>query len=139
MKQTIAAIFVMRTPDRKKKMNKRLLALLVLIPLAGCGVFKVTPPPPPPRITGTVEDISYRFDLNLVSDLWSAQLLVSPDYNGAPNVNIANNGNSNTCFHDFIKDGDHLVITAKSSGSFNDLSVSDITVNGTPLSSYSCP
>ena len=116
-----------------------LLVIPVLALAAGCANLTGPPAPPPPTVSGTVEDISFGFDVNLVSDLWSAQLLVSPDYNGSPNVNIANNGNNNSCFHDFIKDGDYLVITAISSGSFNDLDVGDITVNGTPLSSYSCP
>jgi hypothetical protein len=118
-------------------MMKRYLAvavLLISLAIAGCQLAQQ---PGHIQISGTVQDIVEAMNWNALHRTWSAQLLVSPDYNGSPNVNIGNDGNSECVFRDFVHNGDHLIITIDQGGSFNELDVSNVQVNKTPLGRYS--
>ena len=110
------------------------------VALAGCNYSNSSPPPA--KVTGTVEDIVYAQNWNTLSKTWSAVLLLpqGQTYDGAPDVNLGNDGNESACFGNFIHNGDTLTVVAGSNSgySFNSLDFTDVTVNGTPLSSYSC-
>lgn len=114
-----------------------LLGALLAFPLTGCAALIHGPPVTYTTLTGTVQDTVEAMNWNAMRHTWSAQLLVSPDYNGSPNVNIGNDGNDECVFRDFIHNGDQLTIQVQAGSSLNELDASDVTVNGTPLSTYS--
>lgn len=73
-----------------------IVMLLAIVTLAGCRMNPASPPPA--SVAGTVQDISYGHQFG-VGNVWTAQL--TPDsgsYDGAPNVNLSNDGTDGCIF-----------------------------------------